>query len=554
MPDDTASLKEQISRLQGRVQYLQQQLEKSLLLKEQNEKLLRFEMLLSDLSSKFINLSPPDAKTHIEHGLELMTYFLDVDQSGIVEFLKGEKILKTIYSYSLDNIDSVVPEMPSQSFAWWTDQMRKGNLVVWRNLPDDAPDEADSERQYAIKDGIKAHLAIPLTVGKTVMGALACHSFSKPRVWSDSLIQRARLLGEIMATTITRHRAEIKLKEVFNEIKTLKERLEAENLYLREEVKLKYRHQEIVGKSRAIKKVFSQIEQVAGTRATVLISGETGTGKELIAQAIHKLSLQKNRALVTLNCAALPDTLVESELFGREKGAYTGAMARQQGRFEAADGSTIFLDEINALSMEIQAKLLRVIQHGTFERLGSTRTIKVNARVIAASNQDLKKSVAAGSFREDLFYRLNVFPISVPPLRERPEDIPLLVWMFVDEFSKQMGKKIDTIPGKNMQALKRHVWPGNVRELKNLIERAMIITRGSTLTVPLPDTPTASDAEPQTLDEVQRRHILDVLQKTGGRVSGQNGAARILGINHKTLYSRMKKLGIQRENGLKYQK
>ena len=546
MSDDNSNLKEQESSLEDRIRLLQQQLAKSRILQDQNDELLRFERLLADLSSQFVNLSADEVAAQIEHGLGLLAKFLHVDQIGIVEFLHEKKILQTIYSYSQENIQSVVPQMPSESFPWWTDQIRKGNIVVWRNLPDDAPPAAEAEKVYAIEDGIKAHLAIPLTVGSKVIGAVACHSFTKPRKWRNDLIQRVRLFGEMMANTITRHRAEIELNGAFQEIKNLKEQLEAENLYLRKEVNLMHRHKEIIGKSRAIKAVLKQIEQVAGTSSTVLIAGETGTGKELIARAIHKLSNRKKKALVILNCAALPPTLVESELFGHEKGAYTGALTKQQGRFEAAHGSTIFLDEINALSMEMQAKLLRFLQEGTFERLGSTQTIKVDARVVAASNQDLKKAVAAGSFREDLFYRLNVFPITVPPLRERLEDIPLLVWEFVNEFSKQMGKQIDTIPAKSMDELKNQFWAGNVRELKNLIERAMIITRGTTLKIPLMQTSADPSTPPQTLDEIQRSHILKVLQNTGWRVSGKGCAADILGINPKTLYSRMKKLGINR--------
>ena len=487
-------------------------------------------------------------KKQIEYSLGLLASFLDVDQIGIVEYLNESRVFKTIYSYTRDDIRAPIPELPSESYPWWAGQIQRGNIVVWQNLPEDAPTGAESERQYAIDEGIKAHLSIPLKVGNNVMGALACHSFTKPRQWSDDLTQRFRLFGEIMANTINRHRSEVKLEHAYEEIKTLKERLEAENLYLREEVNLKHRHEGFIGESRAVKSVLSQVEQVAGTSANVLITGETGTGKELIAKAIHKLSTRKRRALVTLNCAALPPTLVESELFGHEKGAYTGALARRQGRFEAAHNSTIFLDEINALSLEMQAKLLRVVQHGTFEMLGSTQTKKVDVRIIAASNQILKKEVAAGSFREDLYYRLNVFPITVPPLRDRTEDIPLLVWAFVNDFSKQMGRQIDTIPAKSMEALERHFWPGNVRELKNLIERAMIITQGTTLTIPDMETPVDFPSQTLTLDDVQRRHIIDVLDKTNWRVSGKNGAAQMMDINPKTLESRMKKLGIHRKN------
>ena len=371
-------------------------------------------------------------------------------------------------------------------------------------------------------------------------------SFSKTRSWSNDIINRFRLFGEVIENTISRQLTEKKLQTAFTEIQALKEQLEAENIFLREEINLQHQHKEILGKSRAIQNVLAEIEQVAGTDATVLVAGETGTGKELIARAIHNLSTRKKRAMVTLNCAALPVTLVESELFGREKGAYTGAMTRQLGRFEAAADSTIFLDEINALPPEVQAKLLRVLQYGTFERLGSTRTIKVDVRVIAATNKDLQKAVASGDFREDLYYRLNVFPITVPPLRERSEDISLLVWAFVREFSDRMGKTIDTIPKKSMQALESYGWPGNVRELKNHIERAMIISNGSTLQIPPLDSADTLSRAVETLDDLQRSHIYSVLNKTNWRISGPNGAAKILGINSKTLASRMQKLDIQR--------
>ena len=426
--------------------------------------------------------------------------------------------------------------------------MDAGNIIALNKLPDDIPAEAEIDRLNCIKYGFKAVLGVPLKIGKAVMGSVVCCSFSGSRDWSMDLVQRLRLFGEMIANTINRHRAEIKLQAAFTEIRELNERLQAENLYLREEIDLKQSHPDIVGKSRAIIRVLNLIEQVADTNATVLITGETGTGKELVAQAVHKLSQRKTRAMVTLNCAALPQSLLESELFGHEKGAFTDAVAKKLGRFETADGSTIFLDEIDSLSLEMQAKLLRVLQQGTFERLGSTTSLNVDVRVIAASNKDLNKEIAKGSFRKDLFYRLNVFPITVPPLRQRVEDIPLLAREFVKKISTQIGKKIDTIPQKSMEMLQDQYWPGNVRELKNVIERAIIISRGSTLTIPqLASSPTHSE-EVLTLDDVQRNHILNTLQNTGWRVSGRNGAARLLDINPKTLETRMKKLGIHRPN------
>jgi len=301
-----------------------------------------------------------------------------------------------------------------------------------------------------------------------------------------------------------------------------------------------------VGKSPRFLSVLEEIGQVAQTGSTVLLLGETGTGKEVLAQAIHDASVRKDRPMIKVNCAALPAALIESELFGREKGAFTGALARQAGRFEIADGSTIFLDEVGELPLELQPKLLRVLQEGEFERLGGSRTIKVDARVIAATNRPLTQAVREGRFREDLFYRLNVFPVEVPPLRERREDIPLLSWTFVKEFSNSMGKAIDAIADDSMVALLGYPWPGNIRELRNVIERAMILTRGSTLHIKLGN-PTL---RPQitntagTLVEAEREHILQALERCSWRIRGTNAAAELLGVKPTTLESRIKKLGL----------
>ncbi len=339
---------------------------------------------------------------------------------------------------------------------------------------------------------------------------------------------------------------EQELEKALSEIELLNERLEAENIYLREEIKLEHQHESFIGKSHAVKHVLSQAEEVAKTESTVLILGETGTGKELLAHEIHKLSARKDRPIVKVNCVSLPPTLVEAELFGREKGAYTGALTKQVGRFEIADGATIFLDEIGELPMDLQVKLLRILDEGQFERLGSPKTITVDVRVIAATNRDLGKAVEQGKFREDLFYRLNVYPIEIPPLRERLEDIDPLVWAFVREFRDRMGKKIDQIPRNSLEALKRYHWPGNVRELRNVVERAMIVSKGSTLNLDILRLKPARGSRIESLDELQRNHIVKTLEMTGWRVSGKNGAAEILKINPKTLQSRMRKLDINR--------
>jgi formate hydrogenlyase transcriptional activator len=355
---------------------------------------------------------------------------------------------------------------------------------------------------------------------------------------------RPAVIGTLMDIT-DRKRAEEELRAAFAEIQLLKEQLEAENVYLREEIKLNHVHGDIVGESPAIRRTLALVEQVAPTGSTVLVHGETGTGKELLARSIHNLSPRKDRPLVAVNCAAMPSALIESELFGREKGAYTGALTRQAGRFEVADKSTLFLDEVGELSLEAQAKLLRVLQEGKFERLGSSNTITVDVRVIAATNRDLEQAVRDGKFREDLFYRLNVFPITVPPLRERREDIPVLVWTFVREFSEKMGKRIESIPKKTIEALSSHPWPGNVRALRNAIERAMILSTGTTLKVELPGAESHAEAA-TTLDDVQRSHIVRTLEATGWRIRGEGGAAERLGLKPTTLEYRMKRLGIRR--------
>jgi len=358
--------------------------------------------------------------------------------------------------------------------------------------------------------------------------------------------QPTRMMGASLDITERRDH-ETRLRNALEEVRRLQEQLQQEIVYLRQEVKTNQSHARIVGQSPAICRVLTQVEQVAPMSSSVLLLGETGVGKELFATAIHELSPRCNHPMVRVNCAAIPAALIESELFGREKGAYTGALARQIGRFEVANGSTILLDEISELPPESQAKLLRVLQEKEFQRLGSPRLIKVDVRVIAATNRDLAKAVAEGHFREDLYYRLNVFPITVPPLRERRDDIPLLVWTFVEEFSKAMGKSVEAIAKSSLQALQHYPWPGNVRELRNVIERAMILASGATLKIDVPGAVAVSVSPGlATLAEVEREHIQRVLESTGGRIRGAGGAAEILDLKPTTLESRMAKLGLRR--------
>jgi formate hydrogenlyase transcriptional activator len=383
-------------------------------------------------------------------------------------------------------------------------------------------------------------------------------------VLGHPVINAAGQLSEFVGThmDVTEQlQSQAALKTALEEIKQLKDQLYQENIALREEIDETSMFQEIVGKSDALRRVLAQVETVAATDSTVLIYGETGTGKELIARAIHDLSERAARAFVKLNCAAIPTGLLESELFGHEKGAFTGAVGQRVGRFELANQGTVFLDEIGEIPLELQPKLLRVLQEREFERLGSSRTLKTEARLIAATNSDLGEMVESGKFRSDLFYRLDVFPIRLPALRERKEDIPLLVRHFVQHFSRRLKKNVDSIPAATMTALSEYHWPGNIRELQNVIERAVIVSTGSVLNVSTGDLKPrfyasrgqekngeAEIADPRSarrgLDESERREILGVLEETHWTVAGPKGAASRLGIKRSTLQYRMRRLGI----------
>jgi formate hydrogenlyase transcriptional activator len=395
----------------------------------------------------------------------------------------------------------------------------------------------------AKRAGLKSGVVVPLISRDRALGTLGVGSL-KEKAFTEDDADLLNQVGKQVAIAVENALA-------FREIDALKNQLKEEKLYLEEEIRTEYNFEEIIGNSQALKRVLQDVETVAATDSTVLIYGETGTGKELIAHAIHNLSRRRERTLVKVNCAAIPTGLLESEFFGHERGAFTGAIDRRIGRFELADNGTIFLDEVEDIPLELQSKLLRVLQEHEFERLGSSRTQRVDVRVVAATNSDLAELVAERKFRSDLYYRLNVFPINVPPLRERPEDIPLLVHFFANRFAQQMKKHIESVPKETMAALVSYNWPGNVRELQNLVERGVILSRGATLEVPLTELKRSTRAvtltnNSTTLEAVERDHILRVLSETRWVIGGPTGAAARLGMNRTTLNHRMRKLGISR--------
>jgi formate hydrogenlyase transcriptional activator len=392
-----------------------------------------------------------------------------------------------------------------------------------------------------LEQGIQSLCCIPLITRKGTLGALNLGSTQKNAFESQDIGLLQQVAAQV-AIALDNARA-------YHEIAELTDRLAKEKLYLEDEIRSELNFEEIVGESAALKRVLNQAKTVAPSDASVLILGETGTGKELIARAIHRMSSRKDNNFIKLNCAAIPTGLLESELFGHEKGAFTGAISQKVGRLELAHKGTLFLDEVGDIPLELQPKLLRVLQDQEFERLGSTRTIRVNVRLIAATNRDLAKAVAEREFRSDLFYRLNVFPIRMPALRERENDTPLLVRYFVQKFARRMNKPIDTIPTETMNALVRWGWPGNVRELENFIERSVILSEGPVLSVPLAElTPTSENSYSNgTLESLERQYIVRVLRETGGVIAGLRGAAARLGLKRTTLQSRMLRMGISRE-------
>lgn len=506
--------------------------------------ILRIDELIADISARMVKASGETLDKEISEALQAILVLFRADRCGLMEVKENSSALILAHAYQDPEVPNFTPGIEMAAlYPWSFHKLITSREPLVIEKMDDLPPEASIDRQSHLERKTKSSLVIPLLIGQKVHHLIGVGSVKKQRTWDTELIKRVRVLGEILVSALHRRESERLLNQQFEEIERLRRQLELENIYLRNEAEIRAEHRKLSGTGK-MQEIMAKVEQVAGTNSTVLIQGETGTGKEVLAELIHERSDRAKRLMVKVNCAALPSALVESELFGREKGAFTGAISKQIGRFEVANGATLFLDEIAELPLETQAKLLRVLQQGEFERLGSPQTIKVNVRVIAATNHDLAADVEQGRFRRDLYYRLNVFPILLPPLRERKEEIPSLVWKFVSEFGEQMGKRIRQINSKDMQALVTYGWPGNIRELRNVIEHAMIISSGETLQLQKLVSSVLQKETPIALEDVERQHIQKVLEATRGKIKGAGGAAELLRLNPATLYSRMHKLGI----------
>ena len=517
----------------------------------------QLQQTVAAIATEFVHLSPDRVDAEIENSLGRICECVDADISTLLQWKDSEGLtMKVSREWDAGSIDGTLfrGAIIESDFPWLATQLRLSEPVLIDN-PDDFPAEAVAERAACERFGIHSILWAPFEVAEGRKGYIVLGTINRPGSWLKGAVPQLGLIGNVLAGAIEQQRTELKLRQAYADIQRLKNRLEAENVTLREEIKTSFNENEFVGKSHALQTVIHQVQQVAATNSTVLFLSETGTGKSHFARLLHRQSDRKDRPLVTVNCAALPAELIESELFGHEKGAFTGAVNRKIGRFELADGATIFLDEIGDLPIQLQAKLLRVLQDHEFERLGSSTTRTVDTRVIAATNRDLNQLIDDGKFRTDLYYRLSVFPIRLPPLREHRSDIPLLVWFFITELQGPLGKTIEKVRSSAMDALTSYDWPGNIRELRNVIERAMILSRGTTLELKNTFTDHQNsdhapslihDSQSESLEDVERVHIVKVLEQCNWKIRGNGGAAECLGLKRTTLQSRMKKLGIQR--------
>ena len=521
------------------------------------EHLQRLQKVVSDTAAKLVRVRAGDVDVEINTGLAQIGEATGADLCVFLRCTDQDTSMSTVsYEWHADTVDGPIFSgvILADKYPWLARQLKK-RKPLHLSSPDDFSRGAKAELKLFERIGIQSMVWQAFQAAHGARGYMGLGAVNRESQWPDSILPQLSLFGNIVADAIDRQSTDLALKKTLDEIQDLKEKLLVENETLRQEVDVLYADDELIGKSHVFRTAIFQAEQVAPTDSTVLLLGETGTGKGLIARRIHELSGRSQRLLVTVNCAALPASLIESELFGHEKGAFTGAIKQKIGRFELAHGGTIFLDEVGDLPVELQAKLLRVLQDREYERLGSSTTRTVDARVIAATNRDLDQLIEKGEFRADLYYRLGVFPIRAPALRERRGDIPLLAWFFISELQHRLGKSFDEISTRSMNALTAYDWPGNVRELRNIIERGMILCPGPVLKLgnwfsgQRNFTRTSSQGHErngETIEEVERAHIEKVLVACDWKIRGKDGAAEHLGLKRTTLQSRMKKLGIDR--------
>jgi len=512
----------------------------------------RLDDLAGRLSSMLIRLPGGDIEAGFEGTLREIVEIVDADRSTLVKFSPDTSMIDTAHTWARPGIPPFQLPQDLPQLRWLLERIEPGATVGVAGGADLPPDGA-GVRAHEDRGQIKSALVVLINVADRRTCALSVDSFRRPRDWPAPTLTALRFIGEILAGSLHRRRQERALEHKSVALARAQGEIEPENACLGEEARNIHGVSAIIGDSPAFRGALNHVQDVAPTDITVLLLGETGTGKEIIARALHDASARRGRALVRVNCGALPAALVETELFGHERGAFTGAVAARQGRFELADRGSIFLDEIGDLPLELQPKLLRVLQEGEFERIGSSRTRRVDVRVIAATHRNLEAAVEEGSFREDLYYRISVFPITLPPLRERQSDIPKLVWRIIRQRARTLNRNIHEVPTSVMQALQRYDWPGNVRELENVIERAMIRSAGDTLAL---DECLSRQCESTretgvrtgqaTLEEVERRHVGEMPRACGWRISGPGNAAQRLGLHPNTLRFRMKKLGIMR--------
>ncbi|HPF34940.1 MAG TPA: sigma 54-interacting transcriptional regulator [Candidatus Krumholzibacteria bacterium] len=517
--------------------------------RESLELQLRFQSLMAAVSGELLASAAGDVASALERNLPAVAAFFGAERMTVWEQDRAHARLRPCAVWGLEGMGTISKDMTSDDFPDTVERVLAGEPVFFQ--ADDegpAPDDGPSQT-YLYDHQVRSSILVPVMAEGQVAAVLAMGTVTHRAGWNDDDLERARVVAGAMAAALKRRDTEQDLADAVAHIAHLKDRLEEEYTVLREEISLRHAHDEIVGAAPVLRETLYRAEQVAVTDVTVLIHGETGTGKELIARAVHRASRRHSQPLVTVNCAALPPALIESELFGHERGAFTGADTRRAGRFEIAHGGTLFLDEVGELPLDLQAKLLRVLQLGEFERLGSSVTQKVDVRIIAATNRDLEAEVAAGRFREDLWYRLNVFPLRVPPLRERREDIPALTGFFLERLVTKLGRPSLRLPRTVLDALQAYDWPGNVRELENVIERGVITSTGGEFRLADPLLTRGrqgAEGALRPLADVERDHLARVLKATGWRIEGPDGAAAVLGLNPSTLRSRLRKHGLRR--------